>query len=1328
MPDPFDFLSTRLNPEVSIFQQDRLNLLPSTPADFRRSDGTSNPVSVFDVLENRLQNLPNNLPAYQYGTKEERRYNNPYLQYTPENILGTDTEDIYGRFQGPGEQLWNSIVKLGANIAGTFGSSFADIPRQLDAIRSGDFSKLDFEEGKAFEHVQDWLTALEDKFPNYYTSLERNRSDWYNAFSPTGGMNFWGDKVIKNIGFSLGGLASGLVVDAALELASGGTATPVTYIAAANQFSKFYKNLFRGFRNLIKGGEQIDNVIDIAKATGSLARGLEVSNLSRLGTIGRYAATSYLSAQGEAFIEGYHTYIDTKRQLLEEAIGRGEVDSETLRDIEDRAQKAGKYTAGMNIPILIASNFIQFPNLLAGKSMLSPVNQFIKNEIGEAGIKAVSQFNTKNALKAWAKETFTDVFTEGFEEGAQYHISNSLHDYYADRLNPKIKEGMLSFLVDNIPETLTDSQFWSEATIGGISGALMGQIHSAQVFGQRGSTDEIVNRLNSSYERFNSLAKQYAKSIDLNTLENERDLQISTNDALFAAVHDSLKYGTYDTFMDSLKDLKDLDLDQYNKAFGTEFKTEDERNVAVDNIIGDAYAIEQSVLKVNQFYPKNPYAKPYLLDKIKKAFSPKSETELNTIQQNLFNDFKEVVARNQFLLKKTEGKILEHKDNLKTFGVKDEAISYIASLNTSKKGIVSYLKWKESQIKDLQRQADYYDQLSKADTTLTPDLNPKEEHAKFKKLADKTLTYYGVIEDLYKAIQEKPEDKHLKDLLLTLVLNEETTQEQVDRFVENRKKEAEELQKKQKDAEVLGEEEKDLAGENSKTAEEIIEANKNASEEAIPTPDNTPVPKPKEDPNKWLNKINIGDKTKKGYTIISKETDHVIAQDDLGNQYKITKEGNKFKEEPYGITSVPEVEETSNVQQDADAFFQNTVNDAAKYQKEYASYFTLKEDDPDKLESVNVTGIIKLLNRIKEEYNLPIKSIERIPNHFKVKIILNDGHVIEFGSILGGSIGNNLTLEQRVDNIKGLVAEIINHYRNDSSVLKSMLERKEPVQEEMSQSESNIDKINKINLERNKELVKARPKNLDLDQDGNLIEKDSGAKHSLDFEGVFSGGINKTYQQVYDALVNNNTIVGGLVSKEVYMMRPFYEKGLIKSKVDVYSRLNEPAINKKYDDMIDQLSQSEQPSPVEEVQPVQPTIEENREFTVGEEEFTTEELFNYPNAKWIKSNMALANGNWIYSVEDGVMYKRKLLQNEKGQVSIGNRSRLKASNVTELGNFHIYPEDRFRQLLDGEEEPIVREKKIDQTDKNLDEFLGEYIALKPIFKKQIDRGKFELIC
>ena len=403
MPDVFDFITTRDTVEEPFGLTGSLpdlkpvpliNLIPTIPADYRVNGAVKDTSSLLDSLAQRIGALPDSRPSYQYTARQEKRYSNPNMQYTPSNVLGTDTEDIYGRKQGSGEQLLNSIVKFGANTVGTFASSFLTIPRQLDAVRSGNFNEF-FNDDGMFEGVQNWLTGLEDKFPNYYTEWEREHP-YKSAIPFSGGsVNFWGDKLLKNAGFTVGGLASGLVVDAAIELATAGTATPAAFLSVANHLNQAKNRMFSAMRGLNKAAMagKIDDVVKAAKVS-DLYKGIQANQIP-LKTGFKYAATTYFGAQGESFIEGYHTYLDTKKQLLEEAINRGETDPQTLGEIEQRAQDAGRLTTAFNLPVLMVSNLLQFPNLLYGKGAFAKNNPFIKSVFGKEGLEVFSNWLKK---------------------------------------------------------------------------------------------------------------------------------------------------------------------------------------------------------------------------------------------------------------------------------------------------------------------------------------------------------------------------------------------------------------------------------------------------------------------------------------------------------------------------------------------------------------------------------------------------------------------------------------------------------------------------------------------------------------------------------------------------------------------------------------------------------------------------------------------------------------------------------------------------------------------------------------------------------------------
>lgn len=919
MPDIFDFISTRFEPSnvslsPSLPDLGSPKLLGQVPAYSRNAINETLPK--IDQISQRINNLPNNKPAYSYTQGQEKRYSNPNLQFTPYTTLGTDIEDIYGRRQGAGEQLWNSLLKTGATAGATFVSSFLTIPELLDLIRSGKYVEA-FNNDSLFAGIQNWLTSVEDDLPNYYTEWERN-NPYYSAITPTGAANFWGDKVIKNIGFTIGALGAGIVQDAAIEFLSGGAATPATFLALANQIRKVPSNLFKGFRDLTKiaqTAEGLNNAMGVAKTTKSLYKGLSLASLENIGKASRFITTSYLSAQGESFIEGYHTYLDVKKDLIQSSIDKGEkITPELMLDIEKRAQDAGRWTTGLNLPVLMASNMVQFSNLLYGKAAFGETIPFLKTSLTNDGLKITSDFTLKKGLKEWAKESFKDSLSEGGEEAAQYFIGNSMHDYYVDRMNPEIKGELLNYTLNNAKNILDDPQLYQEAFLGGLSGFIMGApVSIPNLLKSQYRYDSLASNLNSVYNRFNSTVKNFASTIELNNVP-EQEKHIAAHKNLYTLVHDSLKYGTIDTFKDALDDLKTVDLDSFNQTFNTDFKTEAEKQSFVNSLIDETSSIVEDVKNTERFFPTNPYSKPFLWKKISDSFSNKSERELENIRENLFSDFKEVVGYNQSLLRVTKNRSLLFQNELKTLGVKNESIGFLGNI-ANPKGLFQYSKWKKEQIKNLSDQLQYYNELGALD------LNTKEEKDKIEKELKRSSSFYNLLDNLYQQLRESPKNKELQSLINSLVLREETNEEQLNKFKEEITKKTEELQKTESQAESLKKEEEDLFSDESKTAEKIIDLNNTSDQLAQPS-EIEPVPTAQENPNKWINDYSLGQSIyAKGipFEIVGKTSDSLIVKDEHG-QYVVRKEGNKWilkgQSNLYHLNETTNKIETDSLEQD----------------------------------------------------------------------------------------------------------------------------------------------------------------------------------------------------------------------------------------------------------------------------------------------------------------------------------------------------------------------------------------------------------------------------
>lgn len=151
-------------------------------------------------------------------------------------LIGWDNEDLYGSMQSNWDKAANGVLK-GLTLAGTtFLQGTAGLVYGLGNVITGhganSFYNNDF---------YNWLDGInkeaENVLPNYYAAKETNAA-WYstdNLFTA----NFLFDKLIKNIGFSVGALASGGVVSKGISLGMKG----VGLLSEANQAAKVVQAL-----------------------------------------------------------------------------------------------------------------------------------------------------------------------------------------------------------------------------------------------------------------------------------------------------------------------------------------------------------------------------------------------------------------------------------------------------------------------------------------------------------------------------------------------------------------------------------------------------------------------------------------------------------------------------------------------------------------------------------------------------------------------------------------------------------------------------------------------------------------------------------------------------------------------------------------------------------------------------------------------------------------------------------------------------------------------------------------------------------------------------
>lgn len=344
-------------------------------------------------------------------------------------------------------QIGAGLAK-GAILAGTtfldgtlgllFGAETAISEDRWSGLWDNDFSK-------AMQSVNKWS---EQALPNYYTREEQEQPWYENIFTA----NFLGDKFIKNLGFTVGAFYSGGVTAAGLKA----TKLPqlIGAIAKSSKAPAIVTSAVGATISAVNEGriEALNNSKDwfeLHKAQ------LDDEYHQRL----QYIKNAYEGT------EVYDQLIRAEQENYNQALGRLS---------EDRL-KMGNVDLLMNIPILTASNIIQFGKLYANGFKTA---RRATNIVGRAGEY------TAGTTRLGATAAITKgALSEGTEEISQKaasvisgnYYSTDVNNFYKSKTDPEAAQETLDWVksfAEGINETVNDGSSWEEFFIGSLTGAL----------------------------------------------------------------------------------------------------------------------------------------------------------------------------------------------------------------------------------------------------------------------------------------------------------------------------------------------------------------------------------------------------------------------------------------------------------------------------------------------------------------------------------------------------------------------------------------------------------------------------------------------------------------------------------------------------------------------------------------------------------------------------------------------------------------------------------------------------------------------------------------
>lgn len=462
--------------------------------------------------------------------------NNPYEDYGEsayDSLLASifeyrNYQDLRGERQPGYLQLINGTLK-GAITAGT---TLIDGTLGLIAgIGQGIVNLDDEDENTGFlqglwdnpitNAMQSVTDKAEEILPNYYTDEEKE-SPWYtNIFTA----NFWGDKFIKNLGFTVGAFYSGGLYSKALATIAKGTSQLANYsrALAASTMSAIGEGSIEALNNSREWYNTEKAQLDAYRQSELLE--YQESFKDRVTEI----KSEYQANKDKA---GALQKTEEELRALESEynLGKSEIDERYNLGIaklnEDRA-KMGNIDLLLNIPILTASNLFQFGKLFAnGFKTANRTSKIFRNAEGAYQVK-------KNAITPWAKGIGRSL-AEGFEEINQkaasltsgIYYGDDVMNYYKSAKDPDAEQetiGWINAFKDGIADTYSEGSSWEEFAIGALTGALgmpaFGKSNTQQAYLGKGKPVGVVGGM---FDAFSEYRDRVDRDTNIANALNER--------------------------------------------------------------------------------------------------------------------------------------------------------------------------------------------------------------------------------------------------------------------------------------------------------------------------------------------------------------------------------------------------------------------------------------------------------------------------------------------------------------------------------------------------------------------------------------------------------------------------------------------------------------------------------------------------------------------------------------------------------------------------------------------------------------------------------------
>lgn len=422
----------------------------------------------------------------------------------------------YGDYRGE-RQPW--YAKIGAGLAKGVvlaGTTFLNGTVGLvagvgTAVTEGRWSGLwDNDFSRAMDSIN---KGAEEVLPNYYTQDELNQPWYTNIFTA----NFWGDKFIKNIGFTVGAFYSGGIYSKGLgaimqAVKAGSKATSMVTSGVGSVISAVNEGSIEALNAANEFEEKYKTALD-----DEFRQRLEAIQAEYNANAGKELVRVGGDSQGfydPAYVK-YKEAIERERNNYNQALAKLE---------EDKA-KVGNATLLMNIPILTASNFYQFGKLYSRGFNTARRTADIVGDVGKYEARGLSKTaRAGRILGGGLMEGKEEVEQQIATDVSQHYYATDVNNYYRSLQDPDAAQETLSWTKsfgETLGRTLGEGSTWEQFFIGGLTG-LMGMPKFRGIRNEDGKLQSPVVLEENMFSKWKELKQEADRNQAIATHMNER--------------------------------------------------------------------------------------------------------------------------------------------------------------------------------------------------------------------------------------------------------------------------------------------------------------------------------------------------------------------------------------------------------------------------------------------------------------------------------------------------------------------------------------------------------------------------------------------------------------------------------------------------------------------------------------------------------------------------------------------------------------------------------------------------------------------------------------